>query len=352
MWRTLAITLALLILGPAYPAISLDLSNVLPDEGGSDTTTSPSGTRPVSSQEPLRIVTFGDSITEGYKATPYSVYLQQMLTASGCNATVNNQGKGGETTINGIERISSVLGRTMPHYIIIMEGANDVKIGLSAQAVVGNLGGMVDKALLAGSRPIVAAITPNTMNGAEVREIPEIYNPGIANMAAAKGVSFVDTYTALAGDAWDSYTFDGIHMTNQGAQVLAQQFMAAISCGKGGGGGGGGGGGSSGCFIATAAFGTPLDPYVVVLKEFRDRYLLSNDLGRVFVDRYYTYSPSIAAFISKHEAAKAVVRVLLLPLIGLAYLLINGYGLLVAAGLGSLLLVAPTYRRLRMVSRS
>ena len=42
-------------------------------------------------------------------------------------------------------------------------------------------------------------------------------------------------------------------MTNLGSQVLAQQFMAAISCGKSSGGGGGGGGG--GCFIATAAFG-------------------------------------------------------------------------------------------------
>ncbi|MFW2365864.1 MAG: hypothetical protein ACN4GW_05575, partial [Desulforhopalus sp.] len=39
-----------------------------------------------------RIVAFGDSITEGFGQTPYSVFLQQILDSNGCNSVVINEG--------------------------------------------------------------------------------------------------------------------------------------------------------------------------------------------------------------------------------------------------------------------
>jgi hypothetical protein len=74
-------------------------------------------------------------------------------------------------------------------------------------------------------------------------------------------------------------------------------------------------GGSSGCFIATAAFGSALQPQVALLKVFRDRYLLDSVAGRAFVNTYYKYSPPLAAAIAEREGLKKVVRAGLLPVV-------------------------------------
>jgi hypothetical protein len=55
------------------------------------------------------------------------------------------------------------------------------------------------------------------------------------------------------------------------------------------------------CFIATAAFGSPLEPHVHVLRDLRDRYLLTNSIGKAFVALYHKFSPPIADFIAKNE---------------------------------------------------
>jgi hypothetical protein len=72
------------------------------------------------------------------------------------------------------------------------------------------------------------------------------------------------------------------------------------------------------CFIATAAYGSSMEPQVILLRKFRNRYLLVNPFGKRLVAAYYSFSPPIADYIRQYRWFKPVVRVILLPFIGLA----------------------------------
>jgi len=69
------------------------------------------------------------------------------------------------------------------------------------------------------------------------------------------------------------------------------------------------------CFIAAACYGTPRADEVKILCKFRDRYLLTNTIGKMFVESYYRTSPPIADFISHHPLLKAAVRTFLKPIV-------------------------------------
>ena len=77
------------------------------------------------------------------------------------------------------------------------------------------------------------------------------------------------------------------------------------------------------CFIATAAYGTPMAEEIQVLREFRDEYLLTNPLGQALVDVYYRVSPPVAEFITEHPSLKPVVRAGLLPAVAMSAVVVN-----------------------------
>lgn len=68
------------------------------------------------------------------------------------------------------------------------------------------------------------------------------------------------------------------------------------------------------CFIATAVYGG--DAYqTIMLRKYRDSYLLSNRAGKILIEVYYTLSPPIAALLNSLPFLKPLVRLALWPII-------------------------------------
>ena len=104
----------------------------------------------------------------------------------------------------------------------------------------------------------------------------------------------------------------GCRMVSQN-QGLIESWMQWAPSASGSGGGDSGGGG--GCFIATAAYGSYLDPHVQILRNFRNQYLLKNAPGRAFVRLYNRYSPPAASLIKDHDFLRTATRILLTPVV-------------------------------------
>lgn len=75
------------------------------------------------------------------------------------------------------------------------------------------------------------------------------------------------------------------------------------------------------CFVATAAYGDAGHPMVQVLRDFRDRVLLSFESGRWFVEKYYHYGPAAAQAIENRPFMMWAVRCLLAPFVFFAFCL-------------------------------
>jgi len=115
-------------------------------------------------------------------------------------------------------------------------------------------------------------------------------------------------FSSWSGDA--SGTTNPISITMDSDKSITANFSAIPSeeAGKKG-----------GCFIATAAYGSPLHPHLDILRDFRDTYLMPSKLGSKLVNLYYKYSPFVAELIARHKILKVAARIGLLPLVAFSY---------------------------------
>jgi peptide/nickel transport system substrate-binding protein len=79
----------------------------------------------------------------------------------------------------------------------------------------------------------------------------------------------------------------------------------------------------TGCLIATATFESELSPEVQFLRDFRDSQILQTFAGSNFMTAfnawYYSFSPTVANYISTHETARTGMKYALYPLMGILH---------------------------------
>jgi len=89
-----------------------------------------------------RILAFGDSITEGYGVEPnesYPYLLQMMI-----DRTVINSGVSGELSLQGLQRLPSVIDEHKPSLVILCHGGNDFLLRTGKERAAKNIETMVE----------------------------------------------------------------------------------------------------------------------------------------------------------------------------------------------------------------
>ncbi len=113
-------------------------------------------------RQPVRILAFGDSLTEGYGVPPDQAIpgqLQTWLRSKGVNAEVINAGLSGDTTYGGRVRINWAM-RAQPDAVIVELGGNDFLRGFDLTAIERNLSAIIRRAGREGAPVLLVGIAP------------------------------------------------------------------------------------------------------------------------------------------------------------------------------------------------
>ncbi|OPY03607.1 MAG: Lectin C-type domain protein [Syntrophorhabdus sp. PtaB.Bin184] len=183
--------------------------------------------------------------------------------------------------------------------------------------------------LFPGSSPGTFTITGNytqtgttlaiEIQGTGASEYDRLVVTGAAQLGGTLTVTLLNGFMPSPGDSFTIMTYashtgtfstTNLPALTDGSWLISYNNTSVVLSVRGS-----GGGGSGHCFIATAAFGSYLHPYVQILRNFRDVFLLTTRPGRAFVSWYYRISPPLAEMIFRNAMARGAVRIALLPLI-------------------------------------
>lgn len=68
---------------------------------------------------------------------------------------------------------------------------------------------------------------------------------------------------------------------------------------------------TTGCYIATMAYGDYNHPQVMILRQFRDEVLGRSLFGKAFIKMYYYYSPKLVMKLKNKKSANLIIRMTL-----------------------------------------
>lgn len=188
---------------------------------------------PVAAQ-PLTLVAFGDSLTQGYglpEGEGLVPQLQAWLAERGEDVAVVNAGVSGDTTAGGAARIDWTLTEDVDALMIAL-GGNDVLRGLSPAEARANLTAMLEAAKARGLPVLLVGIAAPGNYGPDYKaEFDAIY----PDLAAMYGALLAEDLLAPLTDRTDGAATlrelmqpDGIHPNAKGVALIVEALGPKI----------------------------------------------------------------------------------------------------------------------------
>lgn len=181
---------------------------------------------------PLRVLTFGDSLSAGYGVQPeegFAPRLEQALKQAGLEVVVKDASVSGDTTAGGVNRLDWALaafGAEKPHLVIVELGANDMLRGLDPGEARGNLDRILSRlaadgvpALLAGMRA-----APNLGPDYQAR-FDAIYG----DLAKAHGVPLHPFFMAAVVGKPEFMQADMLHPNPKGVDAIVADILPSVT---------------------------------------------------------------------------------------------------------------------------
>lgn len=175
----------------------------------------------------MRIACFGDSLTEGYGVSSNAslpAVLQAMLADSGITARCLNFGVSGDTTFDGLRRLSTVLS-TAPDGVILEFGANDAFMLNAPQAVRDNLDRLIEPFAARGVPVLLAGISALPELG---RAYKNAFDPLFAEAADRFGLDLFPDIMAPYFKQPGLTLVDGLHPNEQGIKAIARAMLPQV----------------------------------------------------------------------------------------------------------------------------
>ncbi|MFH1914213.1 MAG: arylesterase [Pseudomonadota bacterium] len=178
-------------------------------------------------KDPVRIACFGDSLTEGYGLNPdeaLPAVLERMLTERGVPARCLNFGVSGDTTGDGLIRISRVLA-ARPDAAVVAFGANDCFIGEPVETVRATLAAIIESLRALPVPVLLVGITAPLASDDDYRDHFESI---FASLADQYGLDlFPDILAPYFGNS-ELTLLDGLHPSAAGVEAMARAMLPQV----------------------------------------------------------------------------------------------------------------------------
>ncbi len=183
---------------------------------------------------PIKIVTLGDSLTEGYDID--LDYAWPNLLHQELNIEIINSGISGDTTGGMLARFKSMVLDHEPSHLIIMGGTNDLAMNLSDEQILSNILAMTRQARHHQIKVILGIPTPfiypelpseksHYLPSRTFSERVNIYQQKLKKFALEDGHPFID-FSEIS--APDFFLEDGVHPNEKGQSLMKDKAILVL----------------------------------------------------------------------------------------------------------------------------